>query len=76
MEGEGTATQGGSRTGKTKISMRKLKSEMAMICEEQKRLREGQREVQQKFKQVQAKISSLRQEGDSAGHPAFLFKYQ
>ncbi|KAL4341315.1 hypothetical protein GQ457_08G008320 [Hibiscus cannabinus] len=42
--------------GKRKISMRELKAEMAMICEEQNRLREGQREVQRKFQQLESKM--------------------
>ena len=62
-------TQGGKRTVKRKITIRELKAEMEMICEEQKSLREGQREVQQKFEQIESQISSMRR-------PPLFFKKQ
>ncbi|XWS10631.1 hypothetical protein CRYUN_Cryun38cG0013000 [Craigia yunnanensis] len=75
MEGESsnshekTKQLGGNRTTKRKITIRELKAEMEMICEEQKSLREGQREVQQKFEQIESQISSMRR-------PALFFKKQ
>ncbi|KAB2048864.1 hypothetical protein E1A91_A13G144600v1 [Gossypium mustelinum] len=58
--------QVGKRKGKKRASMRELKAEMAMICEEQNRLREGQKEVHQKFLKIQSKFSLLREQGNSA----------
>ncbi|XVE74327.1 hypothetical protein DITRI_Ditri12bG0007900 [Diplodiscus trichospermus] len=78
MEGESTNSSektkpmGRNRTAKRKITLRELKADMALICEEQKSLREGQREVQQKFQKIESRISLLRQEGN----PALFFKYQ